>query len=78
MHDTERRDRRVYIHLRSLCTTEEARASLDEFRAGVERREREREGMGMGVGGGKVRGKVVREKQGWLEGLMGKGRRGEK
>lgn len=70
MHDAERRNRRVYIHLRSLCTTDEARASLDEFRGVMEGREQR-------LGGG-VRGKVVREKQGWLEGLMGKGRRGEK
>ena len=70
MHDTERRKRRVYIHLRSLCTSDEARTSLDEFKAIMEAREEK-------MAGG-ARGKAVKEKQGWLEGLMGKKKTGEK
>lgn len=70
MHDTDRRNRRVYIHLRSLCTTEEARASLDEFKGIMEAREKK-----MTAGS---QGKTVKEKQGWLEGLMGKKKKGEK
>ena len=70
MHDTDRRNRRVYIHLRSLCTTDEARASLDEFKGIMEAREKK-----MTAG---PRGKTVKEKQGWLEGLMGKKKKGEK
>lgn len=69
MHDTERRNRRVYIHLRSLCTTAEARASLDDFKAAMEARERKMAGP---------QGRAVKEKQGWLEGLMGKKKKGEK
>ena len=38
MHNTERRTRRVFIHLNSLCTTEEARASLAEFKKQYEER----------------------------------------
>lgn len=70
MHDTDRRNRRVYIHLRSLCTTDEARASLEEFKAIMEAREKK-----MMAG---PQGKTVKEKQGWLEGLMGKKKKGEK
>ncbi|KAF6233825.1 hypothetical protein HO173_008037 [Letharia columbiana] len=70
MHDTDRRNRRVYIHLRSLCTTEEARASLDEFKGIMEAREKK-------IAAGS-QGKTVKEKQGWLEGLMGKKKKGEK
>lgn len=70
MHDAERRNRRVYIHLRSLCTTDEARASLDEFKGVMEAREKK-----MAAG---PQGKTVKEKQGWLEGLMGKKKRGDK
>lgn len=70
MHNPERRNRRVYIHLRSLCTTDEARASLDSFKAMMEARE-----MKMTAG---PQGKTVKEKQGWLEGLMGKKKRGDK
>ena len=69
MHDTERRNRRVYIHLRSLCTTNEARASLDEFKTVMEAREQK-------MAGG-PQGKAVKEKQGWLEGLMGKKKKGK-
>ncbi|KAL9134703.1 MAG: hypothetical protein Q9175_004116 [Cornicularia normoerica] len=70
MHDTDRRNRRVYIHLRSLCTTDEARASLDEFKGTMEAREKK-----MTAG---PQGKAVKEKQGWLEGLMGKKKKGDK
>ena len=56
---TERRLRRAYIYLRSLCTTDEARASLDKFKTIMEAREQKM------VGG--PQGKVVKEKQGWLE-----------
>lgn len=70
MHDTDRRNRRVYIHLRSLCTTDEARASLEEFKAIMEAREKKASGG--------PKGKSVKEKQGWLEGLMGKKKKGEK
>lgn len=70
MHDTDRRNRRVYIHLRSLCTTDEARASLDEFKGIMEAREKK-----MTAG---PQGKAVKEKQGWLEGLMGKKKKGDK
>lgn len=69
MHDTDRRDRRVYIHLRSLCTTDEARKSLDEFKVIMEVREKKMVGP---------QGKAIKEKQGWLEGLMGKRKKGEK
>ena len=70
MHNVERRNRRVYIHLRSLCTTDEARASLDDFKAAMEAREAK-------TAGG-PQGKAVKEKQGWLDGLMGKKKKGEK
>lgn len=70
MHDADRRNRRVYIHLRSLCTTDEARASLDGFKAVMEAREKQ-------ILAG-PQGKAVKEKQGWLEGLMGKKKKGEK
>ena len=70
MHDTDRRNRRVYIHLRSLCTTDEARASLEEFKAIMEAREK--------AAAAGPQGKTVKEKQGWLEGLMGKMKKGDK
>lgn len=64
MHDTERRDRRVYVHLRSLCQNDEARASLDNFREVMSAREKRMAGKGGG--------EKVKDKKGWLEGLMGK------
>ena len=70
MHDPDRRNRRVYVHLRSLCTTDGARASLEEFKAIMDAREKK---MSSGP-----QGKSVKEKQGWLEGLMGKKKKGEK
>lgn len=68
MHSEIRRTRRVYAHLESLCTTQEARESLAEFKLFMEERER--------MGGGGVKGAKVKEKQGWLQGLM-KGKKGE-
>lgn len=38
MHDEERRVRRVFIHLNSLCITDEARSSLAEFKVRFEAR----------------------------------------
>lgn len=38
MHDDERRIKRVFIHLNSLCATEEAKASLETFRVLYEKR----------------------------------------
>ena len=70
MHDEARRNRRVYIHLRSLCMTDEAKESLDSFKAMMEERERK-----MAEGGGKL-GPKIREKKGFFQGLMGK-KRGE-
>ena len=80
MHNTAQRDKAVFSHLRALCTTDEARESLAVF-AGLmsaameEAGKRSGDGFGEGkkgmrksVGGG------VREKKGWLEGLMGRRR----
>ena len=38
MHDDDRRIRRVFIHLKSLCTTEEAKDSLEAFKKAYEAR----------------------------------------
>ena len=62
MHDTGRRNRRVYIHLRSLCTTSEACANLGEFKMIMVAREQK-------MAGG-LQGEAVKEKQGWLEGSV--------
>ena len=66
MHDDARRTRRVYIHLRSLCMTDEAKQSLDEFKTMMDARERK-----IAEGGGKL-GPKIREKRGFFQGLMGK------
>lgn len=69
MHDEARRHRRIFIHLRGLCVTDAARDSLEEFRTFWEERQRKiREGEGRS-------GVKVREKKGWLEGLMGRGKK---
>ena len=69
MHDDARRTRRVYIHLRSLCMTDEAKQSLDEFKVIMDARERK-----ITEGGGKL-GPKIREKRGFFQGLMGKKKR---
>ncbi|KAL2048684.1 hypothetical protein N7G274_000596 [Stereocaulon virgatum] len=66
MHDDARRTRRVYIHLRSLCMTDEAKQSLDDFKTMMDARERK-----IAEGGGKL-GPKIREKRGFFQGLMGK------
>ena len=38
MHDDVRRIRRVFIHLKSLCTTEEAKESLEAFKKAYDAR----------------------------------------
>ena len=64
MHDEERRNKRVWIHLYSLCTTDEARASLAEFKTAKEEREKARAAG--------VKGEKVKEKHGFFQSLMGK------
>ena len=64
MHDEIRRMPRVYKYLESLCTTQEALQSLADFREFMLQRDER-------MNGG-VKGEKVREKQGWLQGLMGK------
>lgn len=75
MHDASRRDKAVFAHLRELCTTGEARESLAVFQGLLA------EVLGetgkRGAGERRVRKSLsggVREKKGWLEGLMGKRR----
>ena len=59
MHDDERRTRRVFVHLNSLCQTEVARESLAAFKAKYEKRVEDEEGMEGGkVVSGKGKGKV--------------------
>ena len=65
MHDDARRTRRVYIHLRSLCMTDEAKQSLDEFKVIMDARERK-----ITEGGGKLRPKI-REKRRVFQCWMG-------
>ena len=62
IHDEVRRNPRVYKYLESLCTTDEARQSLADFISFMAARD-SRNG---------AKGAKVREKQGWLQGLMGK------
>ena len=64
MHDEGLRNKRVYAHLRSLCTTEEARASLADFKIIMEERAKARAAG--------VKGKKVQEKHGFFQSLMGK------
>jgi len=64
MHDEVQRNRRVWSHLHSLCTTDEARESLAAFRVFMEEREKKM------VGGAK--GAKVKERQGFFQALMGK------
>ena len=82
MHDLSHRDRSVFARLRGLCTTEEARESLAVFERLIAEREEGRGRVKGGTGyvdGGSKRAKkstggTVKEKMGWLEGLMGKRR----
>ena len=71
MHDPLQRNRRVFSHLKGLCGTDEARASLEEFRRkwearfGVDGAGAGEDGVvgagaggaGCGKGGGRWRGK---------------------
>lgn len=66
MHDETQRNRRIWIHLQSLCTTDEARESLALFKAHMEEREKK-------MAGG-VKGAKVKEKQGFFQSLIGKRR----
>ena len=76
MHDAGRRNRAVFAHLRELCTTGEARESLAGFQGSLAEVLGEKRG---GFGAAERTGRRslsggVREKKGWLEGLMGKRR----
>ncbi|KAI9846543.1 MAG: hypothetical protein M1830_007442 [Pleopsidium flavum] len=64
--DEERRIRRVFIHLNSLCLTEEAKASLREFQIAFEKKEAK--GLMAGVAGDAS----LREKTSFFDKLMGK------
>ena len=69
MIDDAPRTQRIYIHLRNMCMTDEARKSLDLFRTAMEEREKRMAGLDEG------RGKEVREKKGFFEKLTGRGGR---
>jgi len=64
MNDEERRKKRVYIHLKSLCTTNEARESLAAFKIFMEERDK-------AMSGG-PKGSKIKEKHGFFQSLMGK------
>lgn len=64
MHDEVQRNRRIWIHLKSLCTTDEARESLALFKVRMEEREKKMEGG--------IKGAKIKEKQGFFQALMGK------
>ena len=76
MHDAVHRDRRVFAHLRSLCATDEARGSLDDFLTLWEARAQGRV-VGTDRKGGKWKrasfqpSRSSKDKKGWLEGLIG-------
>lgn len=75
MHDDTQRLRRVFAHLRSLCTTKEAIDSLEAFQRAWATRERGREGgiaAAHEVYGGSSGGKKVKERRGVLEILTGR------
>lgn len=91
MHDDERRIKRVFIHLNSLCATEEAKASLEKFRVlyekriGLEARAERGEGQNVvfgemkvkeGAGGNGGGGKEEKERKGVFEKLVGRKRKG--
>ena len=83
MHDPARRDKCVFARLRGLCTTAEAQESLAVFERLMEEREEDGRNRMRVVDGGadgrskrarKSSGNTVKDKKGWLEGLMGKRR----
>lgn len=70
MHDPQLRHRRVLTHLRTMCTTVEAKDSLEVFvKMMLERDERGVRGSAGGRDGAIDIGKVKKK---WLEGLMGR------
>lgn len=54
MHDDVRRNRRVFVHLNSLCQTDAAKASLAAFKSAYEKRMEDEDDM---EGGKVVKGK---------------------
>ena len=81
MHDSTRRDKRVFILLRDMCVTEEAKESLAGFAGLMAEALEARRGQQSDVMKGIQRSIGddwgVKEKKGWLEGLMGR-RKGSK
>jgi hypothetical protein len=67
MNDEVRRNRRVFIHLRNLCMTDEAKESLDEFMTKVEDRQQR-----MDEAATQPKGKIIKAKKGFFEKLKGK------
>lgn len=76
MHDDKSRLRRVFIHLRSLCTTKEAIESLEAFHRTWAMREQGKEGGIVAAheifGDGSSGVKKVKEKRGVFEILTGR------
>ena len=81
MHDSNRRDKRVFALLRGMCVTEEARESLAMFAGmmadALEARKGAKSEAMKGIQKSISDSWGVKEKKGWLEGLMGK-RKGSK
>lgn len=67
MNDEVRRNRRVFIHLRNYCMTDEARASLNEFMDKMENRQQRVEEAAT-----QPKGKIIKAKKGFFEKLKGK------
>lgn len=75
MHDDTRRLRRVFVYLRSLCTTKEAIDSLEAFQHMWAMREQGGSVAAPQVyGGASTGGKKVKEKRGVFEKLTGRKR----
>ena len=67
MNDEFIRNQYIFKHLRKLCATDDAKASLADFRYMEEKRqERIQEAMGQ------PKGKIIKAKKGFFEMLKGK------
>lgn len=74
MHDDTRRMHRVFVYLRSLCTTKEAIDSLEAFQRTWAIREQGGSVAAHQVFGGSSGGKKIKEKRGVFEKLTGRKR----
>lgn len=67
MNDEPRRNRRVFLHLRNYCMTEEAKESLNEFMNTIENRQQKMEEAAT-----QPKGRIIKAKKGFFEKLKGK------